>query len=127
MKKCNTCHVAKELNFFPKNSKGKFGRGQKCKLCSAKQSAKYLRENYYRVYSNKFKCSEEEIKQVLARNTCDICGCLPKSTKRHSIDHDHQTGKIRGLLCDDCNTGLGKFKDDVGYLEDAINYLRKYK
>jgi hypothetical protein len=40
-----------------------------------------------------------------------------------SIDHDHSTGKVRGLLCQSCNTGLGKFRDSVELLERAKLYL----
>ena len=42
------------------------------------------------------------------------------------IDHDHETGIVRDLLCHDCNTALGKFKDDIHLLESAINYLKKH-
>jgi hypothetical protein len=40
------------------------------------------------------------------------------------VDHDHNTEEIRGLLCFDCNTGLGKFKDNTMILEKALEYLR---
>lgn len=40
------------------------------------------------------------------------------------IDHDHTTGKVRGLLCHRCNAGIGFFRDSVQYLEDAAEYLR---
>lgn len=40
------------------------------------------------------------------------------------IDHDHNTNKVRGLLCSNCNTALGKFKDDILILEEAIRYLK---
>ena len=39
------------------------------------------------------------------------------------LDHNHGTGEFRGFLCDSCNTGLGKFKDDPELLNRAINYL----
>lgn len=41
------------------------------------------------------------------------------------VDHDHKTGKVRGLLCHDCNTGIGKFKDSVHLLKVTINYLEE--
>jgi hypothetical protein len=41
-----------------------------------------------------------------------------------SIDHCHNTGKVRGLLCDHCNKGLGLFKDNIDYLNKAIEYLK---
>lgn len=43
------------------------------------------------------------------------------------LDHDHTTGKLRQLLCHDCNTSLGKFKDDIQILQSAIDYLKKHK
>jgi hypothetical protein len=41
------------------------------------------------------------------------------------VDHDHETNKIRGLLCSRCNTGLGLFFDNISNLENAILYLKK--
>lgn len=40
-----------------------------------------------------------------------------------SVDHIHESGKVRGLLCGNCNNGLGRFKDSIQSLENAINYL----
>jgi len=55
---------------------------------------------------------------------CGICGRPPGAGARsHSIDHCHETGVVRGVLCRDCNTGLGNFKDDIGNLQCAILYL----
>jgi hypothetical protein len=53
---------------------------------------------------------------------CAICGTPPK-TKRLSIDHDHTTGRIRGLLCNDCNAGLGFFQESVGRFRRALAYM----
>ena len=56
---------------------------------------------------------------------CKICSKhqidLPRSL---SVDHDHKTGKRRGILCHKCNRGLGHFKDDVGLIKTAIAYLK---
>lgn len=56
---------------------------------------------------------------------CAICG-KPESTKkkRLHVDHCHRTSKVRGLLCNNCNTGIGKLGEDVRILEAAIRYIR---
>lgn len=55
---------------------------------------------------------------------CAICGNPPPPTKHLFIDHDHKTGKVRGLLCRGCNAGLA-FIENVGFLEQGINYLKE--
>lgn len=57
---------------------------------------------------------------------CLICAKLQIGDKKLSVDHDHKTGKIRGLLCTNCNFLLGLAKDDLNILEAAINYLKKH-
>lgn len=63
----------------------------------------------------------------LQNNTCKICPTkhLDNNKSLH-VDHDHETGEIRGLLCDKCNRGLGYFKDNADFLESAIKYLNDY-
>lgn len=53
---------------------------------------------------------------------CAICGIVPQD--RMVVDHCHETGKVRGLLCRPCNAGLGIFRDSPSILEAAIAYLR---
>jgi len=48
-------------------------------------------------------------------------------SKLTHLDHCHKTGRIRGVLCNNCNTGLGKFYDDIELLKTAINYLQKFQ
>lgn len=70
------------------------------------------------------------LKQMIAdqNGCCSICKRLFDSMDAHNvnIDHDHETGKIRAILCLNCNQGLGQFKDSIENLEEAIRYLRKY-
>lgn len=54
---------------------------------------------------------------------CRICG--NDIFDRHFVDHDHQTGQFRGLLCPQCNFGLGHFRDSIYLLEKAIEYLNE--
>ena len=60
---------------------------------------------------------------------CAICGGMPDITRygitRLAIDHDHATGKIRGLLCNNCNAGMGIIGDTVEHLERAAEYLKR--
>jgi hypothetical protein len=53
---------------------------------------------------------------------CHICRA---EVGKMCIDHDHDTGAIRGLLCDPCNTGLGRFRDDPLLLQAAVRYLKR--
>ena len=54
---------------------------------------------------------------------CGICGRERQARRRLAVDHDHTTGQVRGLLCSNCNVGLGLFQDSVDLLEQAIGYL----
>ena len=56
---------------------------------------------------------------------CAICGEKPNTKRGLHLDHCHDTGIVRGLLCHGCNTGLGSFQDDPERLSKAIDYLRK--
>jgi hypothetical protein len=59
-------------------------------------------------------------------NLCACCGIdFDDTTQGPCIDHDHNTGKVRGLLCASCNWGLGHFEDSILKLESAINYLTR--
>ncbi len=54
---------------------------------------------------------------------CAICGTPPRDGVPLHVDHDHKTGRIRGLLCFTCNNALGDFGDDPGLLEAALRYV----
>jgi hypothetical protein len=61
---------------------------------------------------------------VMARcGTCDVCGGVSPGQKALAIDHDHETGKVRGLLCGNCNTGIGNLRDSSELLGRARAYL----
>lgn len=60
---------------------------------------------------------------------CAICDAPPPTETRKKflvVDHDHETGKVRGLLCDTCNRGLGLLGDNIVYLCAAVDYLNKH-
>lgn len=81
----------------------------------------FLKKNYGITY-------EEYLDIAKTQNyCCGICGEHKNNLKRDlCVDHDHETGEIRGLLCNACNRGLGAYKDDIDILCSAISYLRQY-
>lgn len=89
------------------------------KKCHEKNPEKHKNS----VLKSKFNISLEDFKNLILiqNNKCKICSKESKLV----IDHNHTNGKIRGLLCDSCNKGLGFFKDKIESLSSAINYLNK--
>ena len=61
---------------------------------------------------------------VSHENKCGICG--REFSRSPHIDHDHNTGKVRGLLCYPCNSGLGQFQDSPEILKKAVEYLERF-
>lgn len=57
-------------------------------------------------------------------DVCALCGNVNKNGKRLFVDHNHKTGQVRGLLCNNCNSGLGFFRDNPQILANAIEYLK---
>jgi hypothetical protein len=95
-----------------------------------KDQVKRRRKNNYKKYG----ISEKEYMDLYEKNNycCYICGKeeLVKRNgkiKRLAIDHCHKTGKVRGLLCQNCNRGIGLLGDDIERLKSAIKYLEETK
>jgi len=72
---------------------------------------------------------EYQEKLALQNNKCLICNVDEKDSRQGKlvVDHNHETGEVRGLLCHNCNCGLGHFKDNMDILKNALNYLDKVK
>ncbi len=75
----------------------------------------------------KYGITQEEYLKLLVDQDfkCGICGTKEPGGRHNNwhIDHNHKTGKIRGLLCWLCNSGLGKFKDDISIMKKAVKWL----
>lgn len=93
---------------------------------------KLSRTNYKKRLKSRYGLTIEAYQDILdfQNGTCAICH-QPETaknskggTKTLAVDHDHETGEVRGLLCDNCNLGLGRFSDSIDLLESAISYLR---
>lgn len=56
---------------------------------------------------------------------CAICGNKNKNGNILCVDHDHENGKVRGLLCHNCNIAIGRFQDNKDFMRNAISYLER--
>jgi hypothetical protein len=148
MKKCYLCGLTKKKIEFYRNKTKWDGIASECILCSSKKVKAYYKKNKVRLSAYKKKLRsisknlerERELKllknygitlenyDILLESQKGVCAiCFtnkPGNKKRFSVDHDHKTGKVRGLLCDKCNRGLGYFNDNFEILEKAIKYLK---
>lgn len=139
MKKCRTCKESKPLTEFHSHASCAQGVRPDCKECfnvgEAERSVRYRRLNPDKrrstILKNRFGIDKDEFDAMLAsqNGACKIClGVSPGASKKHfSVDHDHKTGKIRGILCHGCNAGLGMFQDNPEALIAASNYLKEHK
>lgn len=103
-----------------------------CIKCKKIRDSEYGRARYARIrkdYYGKPGISLEVYNKILLsqNGVCAICksAVIPKRMRYMCIDHDHVTGKIRGILCSRCNSGLGLLMDSITNLESAIQYLKK--
>lgn len=133
MKTCPRCRETKPLTleFFGTRGEGKPLQSY-CRNCMntlRKSPEAYRRSNLRR----NFGITPEQFDERLAQQggVCAICGLVKhtydKNGKPRSmhVDHDHQSGRIRGILCHDCNTGIGKLGDSVELLRSAVEYLER--
>lgn len=145
-KACTQCGKTKSLEDFHKKPGGLHGRVAKCKDCTSdlqKANRAKIRECERRWRRNNPEKAEQKRRRQLLRkhygitledyddlmdkqaNGCAICGEPCKSGKYLAVDHDHETGEVRGLLCASHNVGLGMFGDDPVLLAAAIEYLKR--
>ena len=131
-KTCVKCGLDKCLSKFHKNSNRKDKRDNRCKECKRRSfvytDEMYIQNKKYNLKS-KFDMTLEEYNDMFEKQSgcCAICGTHQSELSRSlAVDHSHRDGHIRGLLCQVCNTALGKFKDSTEVLERAKQYLNTY-
>lgn len=113
---CTKCKEGKPATaeYFPLHNKKRNGLDSWCRACRSAYRSEICRGKF------RHDISDEDLKKIKAEVTqCVICGKQEKLV----VDHDHKTGKVRGMLCNHCNRGLGHFRDDPMLLEFAAQYL----
>ena len=118
MKTCSRCRETKELDSFSKRSGRPSGVQSKCKDCERE-----VRRQYYKPHEfmrRKFSLTEDQYDDLMKNEKCQICNV---ELIKKCIDHCHTTNKIRGVLCNNCNTALGLVGDNINTLQTMIEYL----
>ena len=113
---CTRCKKDKPATAecFPPHNKKRNGFDSWCRQCRATYRSEICRGKF------RFDLSDEHLKHIKqTTKECVICG----SEETLVVDHDHLTGKVRGMLCNHCNRGLGHFRDSPLLLEFAAQYL----
>ena len=140
MKQCKKCSKEKLFTEFHKGSRNKDGYRPYCKECinntnrleydsnKAKSKYNYEKDKNFKL-KRTFGMSYQEYLNMLAaqQGCCAICGTNNPGVRAFAVDHCHNTGAIRGLLCGKCNTGIGSLQDDINILQRAIQYLENSK
>lgn len=145
MKICTVCFKEKDLNEFYNYRMSKDGKMYRCKKCDSLARNKYRQRHYKKVIKLerekllkfRYGITTKDYEKLLKEQnfSCKLCHkhislnkhmCNKMEIKRLAIDHCHKTNKIRGLLCNQCNRGLGMFSDNPDLLRKAANYLETH-
>jgi len=150
MKKCGKCKIKKEESEFNKCSKAIDGLNYWCRKCQKINNKQYYIDNKEKIikhvkkrykenpekqrnrnYKRRFNITIDDYNKMFKKQNgkCDICGSNDSGsikTEHFFIDHNHITGKIRGLLCYSCNSAVGLLKDDIEISKNLTKYLTKY-
>jgi len=141
---CKKCHRVLPLSEFHKLHTVRLGVRSSCKSCECEKAMLWADQNRDRVLDSHlrraFGITLEQFSALAAEQggVCAICGEPPvivnyrqsrrqgrQTQPRLVVDHDHITGKIRGLLCTPCNRGIGFLKDDPSIVRFALKYLEE--
>lgn len=125
-KNCLECRKWKPMSAFQKNKGYKDGRTYYCRKCNNDKASERMRRdrrvNITRQLKCKYGVTLEEVEKMKKsqQGKCYIC---ERDVEILQVDHNHITGKVRGLLCFKCNAGIGMFQDSIVLLRKAAIYL----
>ena len=117
MKECRTCGIEKQDSDFRKHHRS-------CRTCCYEKYNKHRPGKRDSRLKHLYGITEDQYEQMFAEQDgrCAIC-CCEQPEKKLAVDHNHHTGQVRGLLCSDCNRGIGLLKDNALHLLAAYHYL----
>jgi len=135
---CKSCHTLRSREY---------GRTARGKLLQKQRLQRYKEEGrtreWYRLRGREkklkvdFGISQDDFNRILAeqKGVCAVCGRPERSkpsrgklaVRRMAVDHNHETGEVRGLLCSKCNMGIAQLDESVEILARAITYLEEHK
>lgn len=126
---CRACGERKNMTDFYLTS-SRIHRHRTCKACQrdrarerrSEDPEKYAKRDRQSRMLREYGLTEDQYQALLDSQSSRCAICRGALTSPH-VDHDHSTGRVRGILCFTCNTALGKFHDSVEVLESAIEYL----
>lgn len=126
MIQCRDCGLEKLDSDFPRNRSTGSGYGTYCKECHNRRGRESVRKaggsrNYHLRQKYGVEMAEVERRIMRQGGRCAVC----KMGQAVQVDHDHETGSIRGVVCLNCNAGMGHFRDDPALLASAAAYLRR--
>lgn len=144
-KKCKRCEKSKPVSEFGRHPSTRDKLRTACKACNSLSSAAWNRAHPEKVkawqesnaekvrriqrnsaYQRKYGITLERYEAMLAEQggVCAICRSDTLVKWHFAVDHCHTTGRVRALLCQHCNAGLGNFKDSPEIMEAAATYVR---
>ena len=130
---CTKCKKLTDMNLFVTNKQGKYQKQSWCNSCRSEYYKKNKPRLQHLVRNGMLKRKYGIDKQIydnllkMQNGKCAICGLQEKEHRNQvlNVDHNHLTKKVRGLLCNNCNRGIGHLKDSLSNLENALSYLKK--
>jgi recombination endonuclease VII len=128
MKQCLDCNKILDIQYFPRFSSRRDGRHSYCKRCFAKrcEDSKVKLHGSTRDFhlKRRYGLTSADVDRMIGAQG-GVCAVCRRRDPQH-VDHDHRTGRVRGILCSLCNQGLGNFDDDVEVMAAAIAYVRQH-
>lgn len=129
LKKCKVCGIEKNISDFYSGRKDckdcRNAANRRIRIDDPERYARYRKRHNEYLKESRYGITQEQFDQMLLNqsNKCKICDTEFKSSKDTHIDHSHDTNRVRGLLCNNCNMALGQFNDNTDIMDKAIEYL----